>query len=96
VPRIAVDSSTGKGVVTFRDQSNASRAPLRGAFYDPTTHALSPAFTIDDPQQSGGESGRVRIDSTGAATVVFPQQQAVMPPSANSTNSDLLFSTTCK
>jgi hypothetical protein len=96
VPRIAVDSGTGKGVVTYRDQSLASRAPLRGAFYDPTTHALSPAFTIDDPQQSGGESGRVRIDSTGLATVVFPQQPAVLPGGANSSNSDLLFSTTCK
>jgi hypothetical protein len=96
VPRIAVDSGTGKGVVTFRDQNNASRAPLRGVFYDPTTHALSPAFTIDDPQQSGGESGRVRIDSTGTATVVFPQQQKVLPQGANSTNMDLLFQTTCK
>jgi hypothetical protein len=95
-PHIAVDAGTGKGVVTYRDQSLASRAPLRGTFYDPTSHALSPAFTIDDPQQSGGEAGRVRIDSTGLATVVFSQQPSVLPVGANSSNSSLLFSTICK
>jgi len=38
----------------------------------------------------------VRIDSSGTATVVFPQQQNVLPAGANSSNMDLLFQTTCK
>jgi len=38
----------------------------------------------------------VRIDNTGAATVVFARQPKVLPLGANSSNSDLLFSTTCK
>jgi hypothetical protein len=96
LPHVALDSTTGKGIATFRDPSAGTLAPLRGVFYDPTAHSLSAAFTIDDPQQSGGESGRVRIDSTGLATVLFTQMPAVPPAGSNSSNSSLLFSTTCK
>jgi hypothetical protein len=96
LPHVALDSTTGKGIATFRDPSIGVRAPLRGVFYDPTDHSLSAAFTIDDPQQSGGESGRVRIDGTGLATVLFTQLPAAPPVGSNSSNSSLLFSTTCK
>ena len=96
LPNVALDSTSGKGIATYRDPSLGIRAPLRGAFYDPAAHALSPAFTIDDPQQSGGEGGHVRIDGTGLATVFYTQMPKVLPGGANSSNSSLLFSTTCK
>ena len=94
--RVSVDSSSGKGLLTFRDPVLGARAPLRGMFYDPTTHALSPAFTMDDPSQSGGEVAHLQVDSTGLATVLFTQIISPLPQGANSTNSSLLYSTTCK
>jgi hypothetical protein len=94
--RVSVDSPSGKGMLTFRDPALGARAPLRGLFYDPTTHTLSPAFTMDDPTQSGGEVAHLQVDSTGLATVLFTQIINPLPLGANSTNSSLLYSTTCK
>lgn len=94
--RVSVDSTSGKGLLSFRDPALGIRAPLRGVFYDPTTHALSPAFTMDDPSQSGGEVAHLHVDSAGLATVLFTQIVSPLPPGANSVNSSLLYSTTCK
>ena len=63
----SVDSTSGKGLLTFRDPALGARAPLRGLFYDPASHSLSPAFTMDDPKQSGGEIAHLNVDSTGLA-----------------------------
>ena len=94
--RVSLDSVSGKGMLSFRDQSAGARAPLRGLFYDPVTHALSPAFSMDDPKQSGGEVAHLNVDSAGLATVLFTQIISPLPQGANSTNSSLLYSTTCK
>jgi hypothetical protein len=96
VTRVSVDSVSGKGMITFRDLTLGARAPLRGQFYDPTSHSLSPAFTMDDPTNSGGEVAHLHVDGTGLATVLFTQILLPLQPGANSTNSALLFSTTCK
>jgi hypothetical protein len=66
--RVSLDSISGKGMLTFRDPAVGSRAPLRGLFYDPTTHALSPAFTMDAPTQNGGEVAHLQVDGAGLAT----------------------------
>jgi len=96
VTRVSVDSVSGKGMITYRDQALGIRAPLRGQFYDPTSHSLSPAFTMDDPTNSGGEVAHLHVDGTGLGTVLFTQILLPLQQGANSTNSALLFSTTCK
>jgi len=96
VTRVSVDSVSGKGMISFRDQTLGARAPLRGQFYDPTSHSLSPAFTMDDPTDSGGEVAHLHVDGSGLGTVLFTQILLPLQQGANSTNSALLFSTTCK
>ncbi len=94
--RLSLDSVSGKGMITFRDPTLSARAPLRGLFYDPVTHSLSPAFTMDDPKQSDGEIAHLHVDGSGLATVLFTQIISPLPIGANSINSSLLYSTTCK
>jgi hypothetical protein len=94
MPSVAIDPGTGKAAVTFHDQ--AAGRKLRGVFYDPTTHALSAPFTIEDPAQSGSEIGQASIDGDGTLTVLFTQQPTTLPQGSNSSNGSLLYANTCR
>ncbi|MCE9578722.1 MAG: hypothetical protein K8W52_36695 [Deltaproteobacteria bacterium] len=95
LPYVALEPTTGAGIVTYSDPSTL-RGALTGAFYDPVTQTLSPTFTIDDPTQSASASGRVTIDASGKATILYVQMPAVLPPGANSARSALEFLVTCQ
>lgn len=72
LPYVALEPTTGVGLVTYLDPTTL-RGALTGAFYDPVAQALSPTFTIDDPTQSASLSGAPR--STPAARPRSPSSR---------------------
>ncbi len=95
LPYLALDSVSGRAIATYLDQSSG-RSALKGVFYDPTSHALGPAFTIDDPTQSFSLSGRVMIDGTGKATIAYIQMPTTPPVGSTSATNALEYVVTCK
>ncbi len=96
LPYVSLDSTTGRGAVTFRDTVGPSRAPLKAALYDPTTHALSAPFVVDNPAEGAPDSGRPFVDATGKLRVVFVQSMTSPPQGSNSTNGALLYFNECQ